>query len=303
VLAPTVHILMAAVPMEYFSVWVGISSRTMEYLSREISDSIERVLTLEVVNEGIAGLALCEGGQKRGNITRCICALVLVVQTFLQYYLAVLAYEGLRRRYWQSNKDDTSLILLGIAGFVHGVNMTSGLSGDERIARAARARQDWFAFAVAQSQIIFVLLSLIFGCSFLATSGSLKDISLNLLAVGFIPSVDNMVVQALRKALFNRDADEEWQVQVEYPREVNEYLKTFSHVLVPLGYGYICACIYCYRPNFCDVIHIGGAMAPTLLPVRPGPHGQVWDFSERVIVIHIGLAVGLFWRTIVEWWH
>ena len=87
-LAPTVHILMAA-------------ARTMEYLSleiSEISDSDEGVLTLEVVDEGIAGLAACEGGQKRGNITRCIYALVLVVQTFLLYFLFVHACEGLRAR-------------------------------------------------------------------------------------------------------------------------------------------------------------------------------------------------------------
>jgi len=30
-----------------------------------------------------------------------------------------------------------------------------------------------------------------------------------------------------------------------------------------------------------------GAMAPTLLPVRPGPHLTMWDFSECVIVIVI----------------
>ena len=102
-LAPTVHILMAA-------------ARTMEYLSLQISefsDSDEGVLTLEFVDEGIAGLAACEGGQKRGNITRCICALVLVVQIFLHYYMAVLGYEVLRpqsgkcRRPWQTAKDDT----------------------------------------------------------------------------------------------------------------------------------------------------------------------------------------------------
>ena len=117
-LAPTAHILMAA-------------ARTMEYSSPETFDSDEEVLTLEVVNEGIAGLAACEGGQKRGNITRCICALVLVVQTFLLYHLAVLAFEGLGPRSdkcpspWQTAKDDTSLILLAVAGYVHCVNVLS----------------------------------------------------------------------------------------------------------------------------------------------------------------------------------
>ena len=86
-----------------------------------------------------------------------------------------------------------------------------GLPGDNRIAKAARALQDWFAVAVAGSQMIFVLLSLFLGLAFLATSGSFKDIFLNLLAVGFIPSVGTLVVQALRKGPFSRDADEEWQ--------------------------------------------------------------------------------------------
>ena len=81
------------------------------------------------------------------------------------------------------------------------------------------------------------------GCAFLATSGSLKHIFLKLLAVGFIPSVDNLVVQALRKGPFSTDTDEEWQVQLAYRALPKDLRNVFFNVLVPMGLGRLCLCL------------------------------------------------------------
>ena len=79
---------------------------------------------------------------------------------------------------------------------------------------------------------------------FLATPGSLEDIFLNFFAVGFIQSVDNLVVEALRKSPFSRDADQEWEVQVEYRTLPSWSRKAFVNVLGPFGYGLLCAFVY-----------------------------------------------------------
>ena len=74
---------------------------------------------------------------------------------------------------------------------------------------------------------------------FLATPGSSEDIFLNFFAVGFIQSVDNLVVEALRKSPFSRDADQEWEVQVEYRTLLNWCGNAFT---LPLDYRYRTSC-------------------------------------------------------------
>ena len=166
---------------------------------------------------------------------------------FAHWHLVLaVAYKGLSPR--------SECEIRGVAGYK---------LGDFAISRAARARKDWFVVAVAQSQIIFVVSSLIFGSVFLATPGSSEDIFLNFFAVGFIQSVDNLVVEALRKSPFSRDADQEWEVQVEYRTLPNWCGNAFMNVLGPFGYGLLCAFVYLGQYGLChSIIDIGQAVGP-----------------------------------------